>query len=221
MTRTMIAVIATALLGCQCAAAATPEPAELMRPGIGDWCYSPIGKLSPTIKADYVDFIVEQAIAVQKKYNVPGAIIAGMSIQESGYGRTRLAILSNNILSFKKPSDPAWTFDRPTFVLWCQPAYDKGNNYLHFGSKAAAFDYVAKVFAERTALKVYFEATKQYKASIASGSSREQAGIAWLRQISPTYTADADYIDRVLRFVNNPLAEAQPNPDKSLWYRVK
>jgi hypothetical protein len=96
--------------------------------------------------------VVESAKRPQAKYGVPGAILAGMAIHESGYGRTRLAILSNNLLSFKLPTNPNWQFGRPSFVLWCQPEGDVGNKYLLFGSKEAAFDYVAKVLADRADL---------------------------------------------------------------------
>lgn len=215
----LIGALGTSLIFSNASADPVAEPSDLMRPGIGKWCYDPVGPLSQTVRSDYVNFAVEQAKAIQAKYNVPGAIIAGMSIQESGYGRTRLSILSNNVLSFKKPTDVNWVFGRPTFVLWCQPLNDQGNGYLLFGSKAAAFDYVAKVFSERTALP-YFAATKDYQAQVAAGVSRQDAGITWLKRIAPTYTADATYVDNILRYAKNPVGTGVAQPGDSLWLRI-
>lgn len=197
-----------------------PTKSELMRQGIGDWCYSPIGTITSVERRDFVNFVVEAGKKAQERYGVPGAIIAAMAIQESGYGRTRLAILSNNLLSFKMPADPAWRFGRSSFVLWCQPAYDKGNKYLHFENREAAFDYVAKVFAERQSLRTYFQATQQYKKSVSLGVDRKEAGVAWLRSIAPTYTEDRSYVDRILSYAANPEQLASPHLADSLWERI-
>lgn len=197
-----------------------PETADLLRSGTGDWCYNPIAPLTITQKADYVDFAVAEARRQEATYGVPAPILAAMSIRESGYGRTRLALLSNNILSFKRPANPQWQFGRSTFVLWCQPANDRGNQYLMFGSKAAAFDYVAKVLTERHDLP-YAAITKAFREKIKAGSDHKQAALAWLSGVASIYAQDKEYVPEVLKYVENPLNPGQPaSPGQSLWDRA-
>jgi hypothetical protein len=198
-----------------------PQPVDLMRPGRGDWCYAPVGKLTETQKQDFVLGVVESAKRAQAKYGVPGAILAGMAIHESGYGRTRLAILSNNLLSFKLPTNPNWQFGRPSFVLWCQPEGDVGNKYLFFGSKEAAFDYVAKVLTERADMP-YAAITKSFRDSLAAGIDPGAAAIEWLKSIASQYAEDGNYVANVLQYVDNPITPGMPaSRDQSLWALVQ
>jgi flagellum-specific peptidoglycan hydrolase FlgJ len=194
-----------------------PEPRDLMRDGIGDWCYDPVGPLTKTQKQDYVDYVITQGRKVQETYGVPGALLAAMSIRESGYGRTRLSILSNNVLSFKMPKNVEWQFDRPTFELWCQPKDDQGNKYLIFGSRAAAFDYVAKVLAQRPDMK-YAEITQKYRDAIANGVDGKLAATKWLEGIAKIYATDKEYVPQVLHFADNPMAsDSSAANAQSLW----
>jgi flagellum-specific peptidoglycan hydrolase FlgJ len=185
-----------------------------MKIGVGDWCYDPVGPLTDTIRKEFVQFAAASAARAEGRHGVPGPILAAMSIQESGYGRTRLAVLSNNVLSYKRPKDPALSGGRPKFTLWCQPAYDVGRDYIWFGSKDAAFDYVAWSLANRPQYKA---ASDAYKAAIAAGMDRRVAGEAWLKAIAPTYTADTKYVARVLDLAANPLQAPQPQSSDSLW----
>ena len=188
-----------------------------MRPGVGQWCYEAVGQTTISQKQDFVSAVVDGAKRAQATYSVPGPILAAMAIHESGYGRTRLAILSNNLLSFKKPASVAWQFGRPTFVLWCQPAVDRGNEYLLFGSTQAALDYVAKVLATRLDLP-YARITEGYRRALAAGMDRKAAGRAWLGAVAASYAGDPNYPRNVMRYLDNPV---QPGsgaaPGRSLW----
>lgn len=207
----------TAAFASPVVAEVKPQPADLMREGIGEWCYNPVSHPTETQKRDYVDFAVVQAKRAQEVYGVPGALLAAMSIRESGYGLTRLAILSNNVLSFKKPKNVQWQFGRPTFVLWCQPLTDEGNEYLLFGSKDAAFDYVAKVLAQRADLP-YAKITQDYRDAIAGGADRKLAATNWLKAIAPIYAKDSEYVPAVLDYADNPMApRSTPPKGQSLW----
>lgn len=190
-----------------------PELVDLMRPGAGNWCYDPVGELSDTLRADFVEMVVRLAVRAQNEYGLPGTVLAAMAIQESGYGRTRLAILSNNLLSFKYPRVKDWQFGRPSFTLWCQPGYDVGNRYVLFGSKDAAFDYVARVLSQRDDIG-YAAVTAEYQRSIKSGVDAQTASLTWLKKIASIYTADENYVSNVTRFINKPLGDKTTD---NLW----
>ncbi|TBF85690.1 glucosaminidase domain-containing protein [Rhizobium leguminosarum] len=193
--------------------------AEIFRSGVGEWCYNQVGEITDTLKADYLDFAVAQAKLAQAKYGIPGAVMAAMAIHESGYGRTRLAILANNVLAFKYPSNVHWRFDRPKFDLWCQPDWDTPREYIHFGSKEAAFDYVAKVFASRPDLP-YAAITKKYQDAVASGTEPKSAAKLWLREIVKKYTEGKDYVPLVEGYIENPLGMDSPHAEDTLWARI-
>ena len=160
-----------------------------------------------------------QARIAQAKYGVPGAVLAAMAIHESGYGRTRLAILANNVLAFKYPNNVQWRFGRPRFELWCQPAWDTPKEYINFGSKEAAFDYVARVLSSRPDLP-YAAITKKYKDAIASGTNPKSAAELWLREIAKKYTEGENYVPIVEGYIENPLGLDSPRAEESLWARV-
>lgn len=37
--------------------APSPEVAEIFRPGVGQWCYGPVGEITDTLKADYLEHV--------------------------------------------------------------------------------------------------------------------------------------------------------------------
>ena len=53
---------------------------NLMRKGIGEWCYAPVGALTTAIRTSYIDLAVKNATKAQEKYGIPGALLAAMSI---------------------------------------------------------------------------------------------------------------------------------------------
>lgn len=183
---------------------------EVDRPGIGDWCYNPIR--TPTIaeKTSFVDEVSLAAVETEVKWGVPSPIVAAMAIVESGFGTTRLALKSNNVMAFKWPGE---TIGRGLgrFVLWCQPLHDKGNVYPSFETRGQAIDFVAWRLKESPH---YRAATEKFQLDLQNNIPRRTAAERWLTTIAPTYNwKPEEYISSVLGFAGDPLG----NRTSTLW----
>jgi hypothetical protein len=189
---------------------ASAESGQVDRQGVGYWCYDPVR--SPTLneKNSFVEEVSLAAVSAERKWGVPAPVLAAMTIVESGYGFTRLAIKSNNILAFKWPG-MAIAAGRQEFVLWCQPPEDRGNVYPSFESRTDAIDFVA------SRLKLashYQDATATYVDDMKNGVDRKSAAQKWLRAIAPKYNWKPErYVRDVSRMADDPLGDGS----RTLW----
>ena len=204
-----------AALGITVSAPGIAHADDIDRPGIGDWCYNPIHDASAQEKAAFVADISPAAIAAERKWGIPAPMLAGIAIGESGYGLVRLAIKSNNILSFKWANSDA-AAGLVKYTLWCQPTTgphaDPGNNYPAFPSRAAAIDFVAS----RLKLgAIYAAVTAQYQSDLGSGVDRQTAAARWLKGVSDKHYnyQPSQWYAKITGYVNNPV----DIPGKTLW----
>jgi len=99
------------------------------QPDLSADCYGPTKPLTPELRAAFVSEIRPLATKAERDYGIPAAIFAAMAIHESGYGTTRLAIATNNLLSYKWPGPPG-PDGRAVYELSCQPRQDEGRIYV-------------------------------------------------------------------------------------------
>ncbi|NTG45233.1 glucosaminidase domain-containing protein [Rhizobium rhizogenes] len=183
---------------------------QVDRQGVGSWCYNPVRSPTPAEKVSFVEEVSPAAIAAERKWGVPAPILAAMTIVESGYGFTRIAIKSNNILAFKWPGDTI-AAGRKKFELWCQPPDDEGSIYPAFKTRAEAIDFVAS----RLKLASHYKAaTATYGADLKNGVDRKTAARKWLRAIAPKYNwRPKQYIPDVSHMVEDPIGDGS----RTLW----
>lgn len=135
------------------------------QPDLSARCYAPRQRLTAFLRRSFVEEMRLIAVRAERDHGVPAPILAAMAIVESGYGTTRLAIDTNNLLSFKWPFNKG-PGERPIYRLTCQPPEDQENRYIRFASRAEAVDFVASRFR----ISPYYRAaTARYQADLGSG----------------------------------------------------
>ncbi len=201
----LLSLILTILGGTQARAA----------PDMNDPCYGPTKPLTRELRQSFVADVSPLALKAEADYGVPAPILAAMSVIESGYGTTQLAIASHNVLSYKW-NEREGPDGRRVFTLACQPAADQGNVYVVFRDRADSADYVAGRLA---ASRYYSKATKDYTNAVARGADREAAAKAWLRAIAPSYNPyQTDrYVTEILRAADDPIGQSGRRVEPSLW----
>lgn len=204
---------AAALIGVAVLCSSHPTFAtadDLDRPGIGYWCYNRVRTPTRAEKMAFVDEVSRAAVEAERNWGVPAPVLAAMTIVESGFGTTRIAIKSNNILAFKWPGEQI-AAGRSKFVLWCQPKEDEGNVYPAFDTRADAINFVAS----RLKLSRHYKAaTTAYGRDLENGVSRETAGRKWLRTVAPIYNwKPAEYVAHVGHMAEDPIGD----DSRSLW----
>lgn len=206
--------VAALAIGQHAAAQASAAPSR--QPDLLAGCYSPTQHLTEALRRSFVEERRPIAARAEGDHGVPAPILAAMAIVESGYGTTRLAIDTHNLLSFKWPSD-AGPGGRPVYRLACQPPENRENRYVRFASRAEAMDFVASRFR---ASSYYRVATAHYQADLAAGTGREEAARRWLQAIAAAYNPyyTDRYIARILLAADDPLDLRGPrNPYTTLW----
>lgn len=152
-------------------------------------------------KRIFIDKVSQIASEMEKEHGVPAAALAAMSIIESGYGFTRIALNANNFFG--------WKFNRNAgeegvdyYTLKCQPAYDIGNRYVKFQSIEAAFDHIAK----RLNVSPYYKTdTEAYMLSKSQGVDNTFAVNTWVSGISNPYNWKPEkYAKDLIRVMNDP-----------------
>ena len=201
----LLALIVITLCGTQARAA----------PDINDPCYGPTKPLTPELRQGFVTDISPLAVKAEADHGVPAPILAAMSIIESGYGTTQLALASHNVLSYKWNGSKG-PDGRDLFTLACQPSADQGNVYVVFRDRADSADYVAGRLA---ASRYYSKASNDYSNAVDRGTDREVAAKAWLRAIAPSYNPyQTDrYVAQVLRAADDPIGQSGRRAEPSLW----
>jgi Mannosyl-glycoprotein endo-beta-N-acetylglucosaminidase len=185
-------------------------------PNMNDPCYGPTQDLSLDLRRAFVAEISELARKAERDHHVPAAIFAAMSINESGYGTTRLSRDTNNIMSFKWTSDKG-PDGRKIYRLTCQPSEDRENRYVTFESRSVAADFVAQRLEQS---KYYRAATRKYWADVSACKDRMASGITWFKAIAPAYNpykTDA-YIREVMKAAADPVGlSGKTDPNANLW----
>jgi hypothetical protein len=185
-------------------------------PNLDDACYAPTLPLTLPLRNAFIDDIKPLAVKAEGDHGVPAAIIAAMSIKESGYGTTKLALAAHNVLSYKWNSN-AGPVGRAVFKLTCQPAGDAGNTYIVFKDRADSADFVAGMFESS---KYYKQATRDYRDAIANGQNSKSAAIAWLKKIAHSYNPyhTDQYIADVLKIADDPVNQSgKVDKTRTLW----
>ena len=184
---------------------------------LGADCYAPTKPLAAELRTAFVAEIRPLAAKAERDHGIPAAIFAALALHESGYGTTRLAIATNNLLSYKWPGPPAGPDGRALYDLTCQPREDEGRVYVVFRDHADAADFVAGRLA---ASPYYKPATTKYHADLGAGTDAREAVIGWSKTIAPTYNPyhTDNYVRVVLASADDPLMNsAHLNPATTLW----
>ncbi|UCI19918.1 glucosaminidase domain-containing protein [Mesorhizobium sp. B2-1-8] len=206
-----------AALFISCVFVLAPPVTSAAEPDMNGKCYGPTKTLTPELKAAFVEEVSALAIKAEHDHGIPAPILAAMSIDESGYGTTKLALATHNVLSYKW-SGKSGPGGRALFTLTCQDKNDEGNVYIVFKDRADAADFVSDKLAKS---KYYKAATLAYRQAVASGADREASAKAWFRTIAPTYNPyqSQAYIAKVLKAADDPIevSSGKRDPKTTLW----
>ena len=170
-------------------------------------CYEPEpGHPTEAEKRAFLDEVAPLATKAEEDYGVPATAITAMAILESGYGWTRLAQNTNNLLGWKYFPEAAG--EREFWVLEC-PEQGTSDRLLVFRDRAEAIDYVAEQLATSDN---YRADTERYVTDRASGVNVVEAVNRWVDGIADPYSTQPEaYRESVRRIMNESyeIAEGQ------------
>jgi len=160
-------------------------------------------------KRAFVEEVGALAIEAEERHGVPAAAITAMAILESGYGWTRLAQNTNNLLGWKYFSG-ASAGEREFWVLEC-PEKGTSDRFVVFRDRAEAVDFVADQLASSDN---YRANTERYREDRANGADVVEAVNRWVDGIADPYSSQPEaYRSAVRRIMNetHELAEGRPS----------
>lgn len=162
----------------------------------------------------FVDDVSRLAQQAERTHGVPAAAITAMAIQESGYGWTRLAQETNNLLAWKYVPGPA-VGDRQSWQIDC-PEPGPHDRFVVFADRAEAVEFVAQQLATTPN---YQADTERYQQDRSNGIDVRQAVDQWLDGISDPYSTDPEgYQVAIKRLMNDPYAPGdQISPEDNLY----
>ena len=163
-------------------------------------------------KRAFVDEMAALATRAEERHGVPAAAITAMAIQESGYGWTRLAQNTNNVLAWKYFSD-APAGGRDTWVLEC-PEKGTSDTFLVFRDRAEAVDFVAYQLASS---ENYRADTERYRRDRARGTGVVEAVNRWVEAIADPYSSQPEAYRTALRRVMSDTYETSEGPERTLY----
>jgi hypothetical protein len=165
-------------------------------------------------KQAFVDEAERLATTAEQRHGVPAAAIAAMAIQESGYGWTRLAQETNNLLAWKYVSDQA-AGGRKFWVLDC-PGRRSTDRFVVFADRAEAVDFVAEQLASSDN---YRAATERYRRDRKAGGNVAEAVDRWVDDIADPYSSQPEaYRAALRRVMNDPFDPSdQRSPERNLY----
>ena len=150
-------------------------------------------------KRAFVEEVGTLAITAEERHGVPATALTAMAMLESGYGWTRLAENTNNLLAWKY-SPGASGQERDFWVLEC-PEMGTSDRFLVFRDRAEAVDFVADQLASSDN---YREDTDRYRADRTSGVPVVEAVNRWVDGIADPYSSQPEvYRERVHRIMND------------------
>ncbi|HJR50615.1 MAG TPA: glucosaminidase domain-containing protein [Gemmatimonadales bacterium] len=133
------------------------------------------------------------ATRAEERHGVPATAIMAMAILESGYGWTRLAQNTNNLLGWKYFPEAAG--EREFWVLEC-PEQGISDRLLVFRDRAEAIDYVAEQLATSDN---YRADTQRYIRDRGSGVDVVEAVDRWVDGIADPYSTQPEEYRASLR----------------------
>lgn len=170
------------------------------------------GHPTPAEKRAFVEEVAALATRAEERHGVPAAAITAMAIQESGYGWTRLAQNTNNLLGWKYfPGGSAG--ERETWVLEC-PEEGTRDEFLVFRDRAEAVDFVAHQLASS---ENYRADTERYRRDRASGTDVVEAVNRWVDGIADPYSSQPEAYRTALRRVMSDTYEPFDGPERNLY----
>lgn len=172
------------------------------------------GHPTPAERRAFLDQIEPLAQEAEKQFHVPAAAIAAMALQESGYGYTRTALNANNLFGYK------WTArggsgDRGRYTLTCQPASDRGKDYIVFKDYREGVLFVSERLAKAPR---YQKATVAY-ASIPVDRRTKSDVITWVSTIAEAgyNCCPQQYEKQIRRAMNNPMSPSDHESVDNLY----
>ena len=149
-------------------------------------------------KRAFIEEVGTLAITAEERHGVPATALTAMAMLESGYGWTRLAENTNNLLAWKY-SPGASGQERDFWVLEC-PEMGTSDRFLVFRDRAEAVDFVADQLASSDN---YREDTDRYRDDRTSGVPVVEAVNRWVDGIADPYSSQPEvYRERVRRMMN-------------------
>jgi hypothetical protein len=170
-------------------------------------CFEPQpGHPTEAQKRAFLEEVAPLATRAEERHGVPATAITAMAILESGYGWTRLAQNTNNLMGWKYFPEAAG--EREFWVLEC-PEQGISDRLLVFRDRAEGIDYVAEQLATSDN---YRADTERYVRDRTSGVDVVEAVNRWVDGIADPYSTQPEaYRESVRRIMNESyeLAEGQ------------
>ena len=161
----------------------------------------------------FVEEVGTLATRAEERHGVPAAAITAMAILESGYGWTRLAQQTNNLLGWKYFSG-ASTGERDFWVLEC-PEKGTSDRFIVFRDRAEAVDFVADQLASSDN---YRADTERYIRDRANGMSVVEAVDRWVDGIADPYSSQPEaYRLAVRRIMSETYEFAEGSSERDLY----
>ena len=136
-------------------------------------------------KRAFIEEVGPLATRAEERHGVPATAITAMAILESGYGWTRLAQNTNNLLGWKYVSG-ASAGERDFWVLEC-PEKGTSDRFIVFRDRAEAVDFVVDQLASSDN---YRADTERYHRDRASGVNVVEAVDRWVDGIADPYSSE-------------------------------
>jgi Mannosyl-glycoprotein endo-beta-N-acetylglucosaminidase len=157
-------------------------------------CFEPQpGHPTEAERRAFVEEVAPLATRAEERHGVPATAIMAMAILESGYGWTRLAQNTNNLLGWKYFPEAAG--EREFWVLEC-PEQGISDRLLVFRDRAEAIDYVAEQLATSDN---YRADTQRYIRDRGSGVDVVEAVDRWVDGIADPYSTQPEEYRASLR----------------------
>ena len=185
---------ACAGLGEDRAASEASADAALAETSAAWGCFEPQpGHPTEAERRAFVEEVAPLATRAEERHGVPATAIMAMAILESGYGWTRLAQNTNNLLGWKYFPEAAG--EREFWVLEC-PEQGISDRLLVFRDRAEAIDYVAEQLATSDN---YRADTQRYIRDRGSGVDVVEAVDRWVDGIADPYSTQPEEYRASLR----------------------
>lgn len=186
---------ALSLHGCSKSSDSTSAPFDAAAD-----CYAPQKTLSQNERLAFIKKISDYAQEAEITYGVPAAALTAMAAVEGGYGQTKTALGSNNLLGWKFVNTSV-SEGRGYYVLECQPAWDENNKYVKFSSHKEAVMFVGQ---KLSAASRYKPTTDAYVKARSYSSAVLDAVNNWVGGISDAgYNYNPAKYKETIRKMNN------------------
>jgi hypothetical protein len=161
----------------------------------------------------FVQEVATLATRAEERDGVPAAAITAMAILESGYGWTRLAQNTNNLLGWKYSAHTS-AGERDVWVLEC-PEQGTSDRFIVFRDRAEAVDFVADQLASSDN---YRADTDQYRRDRASGVDVVEAVDRWVDRVADPYSSEPEaWRNAVRRVMNDTYELPEGSSERNLY----